>query len=75
MNNAVFGKTMDNLRKHRNIKLALTEWRRNHLVTEPNYHTSDFFTKSLLAIVTKNSQIIVNKLFYLGLSILDFRFK
>ena len=71
MNNADFGKTMDNLRKHRNIKLVLTEWRRNYLVTEPNYHTSNFFTKVLLAIVTKNSQILVNKLIYLGLSILD----
>ena len=71
MNNADFGKTMDNLRKHRNIKLVLTEWRRNYLVTEPNYHTSNFFTKILLAIVTKNSQILVNKLIYLGLSILD----
>ena len=64
MNNADFGKNMDNLRKHRNIKLVLTEWRRNYIVTEPNYHTSNFFTKILLAIVTKNSQILVNKLIY-----------
>ena len=64
MNNADFGKTMDNLRKHRNIKLVLTDWRRNYLVTGPNYHTSNFFTKILLAIVTKNSQILVNKLIY-----------
>ena len=37
MNSAAFGKTMENIRKHRNIKLATTERRRNYLVSEPNY--------------------------------------
>ena len=37
MNNAAFGKTMENVTKHRDIKLVATERRRNHLVTEPNY--------------------------------------
>ena len=37
MNNAVFGKTMQNVRKHRNIKLVTTEQRRNYLVSEPHY--------------------------------------
>ena len=37
MNNAVFGKTMQNVRKHRNIKLVKTEQRRNYLVSEPHY--------------------------------------
>ena len=46
MNNAVFGKTM---RKHRNIKLATTERRRNYLVSEPNHHTTIFFKENLLA--------------------------
>ena len=49
MNNAVFGKTMENVRKHRNIKLATTERRRNDLVSEANYHTTKFFTENLLA--------------------------
>ena len=39
MNNAVFGKTMENVRRHGNMKLVATEWRRNYLVSEPNYHT------------------------------------
>ena len=50
VNNAVFGKTMENVRKHRYIKLVTTERRRNYLVSEPNYHTAKFFTKNLLAI-------------------------
>ena len=39
MNNAVFGKTMEDVRKDRNIKLVATERSRNYLVSEPNYHT------------------------------------
>ena len=50
MNNAVFAKTMGNMRKHRNIKLVTTERRRNYLVSEPDYHKTNFFTKNLLAI-------------------------
>ena len=44
MNNAVFGKTMENVGKYRDIKLATTERRKNCLVSEPNYHTTKFFT-------------------------------
>ena len=49
MNNAVSGKTMKNVRKHRDIKLVTTERRKNYLVLEPNYHNTKFFTKKLLA--------------------------
>ena len=45
MNNAVFEKSMENVRKRKNIKLVTTEKRRNYLVSEPNYHTTMFFTK------------------------------
>ena len=44
MNNAVFVKSMENVRKDRDIKLITTERRRNCLVIEPNYHTTKFFT-------------------------------
>ena len=54
MNNAVFGKTMKNMRKHRDIKLVATEKRRNYLVSEQNYHTTKFFTENLLVIEMKN---------------------
>ena len=43
MNNAVFGKTMENLRQHRNIKPITTERRRNYVVSEPNFYTTRFF--------------------------------
>ena len=45
MNNAVFGKTMDNVRKHTYIKLVAIEKRRNYLVSEPNYHTIKILKK------------------------------
>ena len=56
MNNAVFGKTMENVRKHRDIKLFTTERRRIYLVSEPNYHSTKFFTKNLLGIELKKKQ-------------------
>ena len=71
MNNAVFGKTMENVTKHRNIKLVTTERRRNYLVSETNYHTTKFFTENLLPIEMGKTQILMNKPVYLGLSILD----
>ena len=56
INNAVFGKTMENVRKHRAIKLVTTEERTNYLVSEPNYHTTKFFTEHLLAIEKKKQK-------------------
>ena len=55
MNNAVFGKTMENVRKHRDIKLVTTDKRRNRLVSEPNYHTIKWFSEKLLAIEMKKT--------------------
>ena len=49
MNNAVLRKTMENVTKHRDIKLVTTERRKNYLVSEPNYHATKFFTEHLLA--------------------------
>ena len=68
MNNAVFGKTMENMSKHR---LVTTTQRRNSLVSEPIYNTTKFFTENLLAIEMRKIQILMNKPVYLGLSILD----
>ena len=61
INNAVFGTSMENLRKHRDIKLVITERRRNYLVPEPSYHTTKFFTENLLATEKKKTEILMNK--------------
>ena len=67
----IFGKTMENVRKQRDIKLVTTDKRRNQLVSEPNYHTSKWFSDNLLAIEMKETKVKMNKPVYLGLSILE----
>ena len=71
MNNSVFGKAMENVRKHRDIKLITTDKRKNQLVPEPNYHTTKWFAENLLAIEMKKTKVKMNKPVYLGLSILE----
>ena len=71
MNNAVFGKTVGIVRKHRDIKFATTERRRNYLVSETNYHTIKYFTEYPLVTEMEKTEIIMNKPVYLGLSILE----
>ena len=46
---------MENVRKYRDIKLVITELRRNYLVSESNYHTTKFFTENLLVIEIKTT--------------------
>ena len=55
MNNSVFGKTMENVRKHRDIKLVTTDKRRNQLVLELNYHTIKWFSENLFPIEMKKT--------------------
>ena len=71
MNNAVFRKTMENIRKHRNIKLVTTDKKRNKLVSEPNYHTVNYISEDLSIIEMTKTKVKMNKPIYLGLSILD----
>ena len=71
MNNSVFGKIMENVRKHRDIKLVTTNEKRNKLVSEPNYHATKCFSENLLAIEMKKTKVKMNKPVYLGMSILD----
>ena len=44
VNNAIFRKIKENMRKHRDIRLAIATIRSNYLVSEQNYHTTNFFT-------------------------------
>ena len=62
---------MENVRKHRDIKLVTTDKRRNQLVSESNYHTTKWFSENLLAIAIKKAKVNMNKPVYLGLSILE----
>ena len=71
MNNAAFGKTMENIRKHRDIKLVTTYKKRNKLVSEPNCHTMNYISKDLSIIEMNKMKVKMNKPMYLGLSILD----
>ena len=71
MNDSVFGKTVENVRNHKDVKLVTTDKRRNQLVSEPNYHTTKWFSENLLAIEMKKTKVKTNKPVYLGLSILE----
>ena len=63
-------KTMENVRKHRNIKLVTANKGRNYLVSEPDYNTTKLFSENLLAIEMKKIKARMNKPVYLGSSIL-----
>ena len=71
MNNAVFGKTMENIRKQRNMKLVTSDKKRNKLVSEPNYHTINYISEDLSIIEMNKTKVKMNKPIYLGLSILN----
>ena len=71
MNNSVFGETIENVRKYRDIKLFTTKRRRNYLVSEKNYHTTKFFIENLSKIEMKKKQIPMNKPVNLRFSILE----
>ena len=64
---------MENVRKHRDIKLVTTDEKRNKLVSEPNYHTTKRFSENLLATEMAKTKLKMNKPVYLGMSILDIR--
>ena len=70
-NNVVFGKTMENVRKHRDIKLVTTDKKRSILVSEPNYHTMNYISEELSTIEMKRTKVKMNKPIYLGSSILE----
>ena len=71
INNAVFGKTMENVTKHRDIKLVTTDKRKNQLASESNSHTTKYFLENLMAIRKKKTKVKMNNLIYLDMSMLD----
>ena len=73
MSNSVFGKTIENVRSHRDIKLVTSNKRRKQLVSEPNYHSCKTFSDYLMAIETKKTRVKMTIPLYLDMSILDIR--
>ena len=71
MNNSVFGKTMENVKNHRDFKLVTSDKRRKRLVSEPNYHSKKDFSDHLMEIETKKIRVKMTKLLHLGMSILN----
>ena len=71
INNALFRKIIENVKKHRYIKLTTTNRRRNYLVSESNYHTTKWFSENLVLIELKKIKVKMNKPVYLGLWILE----
>ena len=71
MNNSVFGKTMENVRNHRDIKIVAMDKRRRILASEPNYHSTKYISKDLLIMKMKKTKVRMNKPIYLGQAVLD----
>ena len=69
MNNAVFGKAMENIRKHKDIELVTTDKKRSKLVSEPNYHTINYISEDLSITEMNKTKVKMNKPIYLGLLI------
>ena len=71
MNNSVFGKTMENIRKHRNIKLVMTEEKYLCTVKKPNFKSGVVFGENLMGCEMGKIKVVMNKPVYLGQAILD----
>ena len=71
MNNSVFGKTMENIKKHRNIKLVNNEEEFLRNVMKPNFKSGALLGADLMACEMGKVRVVMNKLVYLGQAILD----
>jgi len=71
MNNSVFGKIMENLRKRVNIEIVTNELRLNKVSSKPTYVSSKIFNEDLVAVHNKKEKLVLDKPSYLGMCILD----
>ena len=71
MNNSVFAKTMENLRKHREIKLVTSKRLSKKLASESNYHSCKCFSEHLMPTEMKKTKMKMNKAIYVGQAVLD----
>ena len=72
LNNSFYGKTMENVRNQRDIRLVNTENKRSKLASEPNYHGTKYISDDLLIMEMKQREVYMNKPLYLGQAILDY---
>jgi hypothetical protein len=74
MNNAVFGKTMENVRNHANVRLV-TRWDGRNgaeaMIAKPNFHSRSVFAENVIAIEMRKLMVKFNKPIYVGMCILD----
>ena len=71
MNNSVFGKTMENIRKRVDVKLVNDREKSEKLVAKPNFKHCNIFSENLISLHMKRTELTYNKPVYLGMSILD----
>ena len=71
MNNAVFGKTMENIRNRKDVKLVNTKEKARKLIAKPNYNSCKIFSENLISVHMKKTSLLMNKPVYLGMCILD----
>ena len=71
MINSIFGKTIENVRNHRDVKLVTSYKRRSILASEPNYHSTKYISNDLLIMGMKKVEVKMNKPIHLGQAILD----
>ena len=71
INNSAFGKTIENVRKQREIKLIVTDERRKKLVSEPNYASCTAFSDHLMAVEMRKTRVLIDKPILVGQAILD----
>ena len=69
--NSIYGKTVQNDRNHRYIRLVTTEAKKNKLASEPNYQSTKCISKHLLVMEMKKMEVKMNKPRYLGQAVLD----
>ena len=70
--NSFYGKTIENVRNHRDIRLVNTENGRSKLASEPNYHGTKHISEDLLIMEMKQREVYMNKPIYLEQAILDY---
>ena len=71
MNNSVFAKMMENIRKHRNTRLVMTEEKYLHTVMKPNFKSGVLFGENLMGCKMGKTKVVMNKPVCLGQAILD----